>query len=141
MKVESGAIKEIFPFPEQVLGTFLQRVFQQSLQQRLEMVLDKARDISILAFLRTLQAARSQIIALADDLKTHGLTEHPEPLSAATSLLLDQNVEELFAPYLQERGHMDKEKESLEQLYTVLLLKFNMFHVSATLTRLILSEH
>ncbi|CAZ82768.1 unnamed protein product [Tuber melanosporum] len=128
MKAESRTIKEVFPFPEQVLGTFLQRVFQQSLQQRLEMVLEKTSTLSHLAFLRTLQASRACIIALADDLKSHGLTEHPGTLSSATTVLIDQNVEELFLPHLQVRGYMEKEKESLEQLYTGLLLKFHMSH-------------
>ncbi|KAL7269154.1 Exocyst complex component 5 [Rhizina undulata] len=128
MKTESKTIKEVFPFPEQVLGTFLQRVFQQSLQQRLEMVLDKTSTLSSLAFLRTLQASRACINSLAEDLKAHGLTENPGPLSPATSMLIDQNVEELFVPYLQDRGYMEKEKESLEQLYSGLLWKFSMFH-------------
>ncbi|PWW74402.1 exocyst complex component Sec10 [Tuber magnatum] len=128
MKVESQTIKEVFPFPEQVLGTFLQRVFQQSLQQRLEMVLEKTSTLSHLAFLRTLQASRGCVTALADNLKSHGLTEHPGTLSSTTTVLIDQNIEELFVPYLQDRGYIEKEKESLEQLYAGLLLKFNMFH-------------
>jgi hypothetical protein len=110
------------------LGTFLQRVFQQSLQQRLEMVLDKTLTLSPLAFLRTLQAARAAAITLAEDLKAHGLTEHPGPLSSSTTIVIDQNVEELFAPYLQDRGYMEKEKENIEQLYSGLLLKFSIFH-------------
>lgn len=129
LKMESETIKEVFPYPEAVLGTFLQRVFQQSLQQRLEMVLEHASNISTLAFLRTLQVSRAHVMTLSDDLKAHGLTEHPGPLSSGTTMLLDQNVEELFTPYLQDRGYMEKEKESLEQLYTGLLLKFHMFHV------------
>ncbi|KAA8894126.1 exocyst complex component Sec10-like protein [Sphaerosporella brunnea] len=128
LKVESKTIKEVFPYPEQVLGTFLQRVFQQSLQQRLEMVLDKTATLSPLAFLRTLQAARTAVINLADDLKSHGLTEYPGPLSSSTTMVVDQNVEELFVPYLQDRGYMEKEKESLEQLCSGLLLKFSIFH-------------
>ncbi|KAJ6190082.1 hypothetical protein N7519_000103 [Penicillium mononematosum] len=39
---ESAIIRRAFPYYEQVLGKFLQRVFQQSIQQRLEMVLEKA---------------------------------------------------------------------------------------------------
>ncbi|RPA93611.1 exocyst complex component Sec10 [Choiromyces venosus 120613-1] len=128
LKMESDTIKEVFPYPEAVLGTFLQRVFQQSLQQRLEMVLEHASNISTLAFLRTLQVSRAHVMTLSDDLKAHGLTEHPGQLSSGTTMLLDQNVDELFAPYLQDRGHMEKEKESLEQLYTGLLLKFHMLH-------------
>lgn len=133
MKAESITIKEVFPFPEQVLGTFLQRVFQQSLQQRLEMVLDKTSTLSPLAFLRTLQASRACVNTLADDLKAHGLTEHPGPLSSTTTVLIDQNVEELFVPFLQDRGYMEKEKESLEQLYSGILLKFGLFHVCSLL--------
>ncbi|CCX34869.1 exocyst complex component Sec10-like protein [Pyronema domesticum] len=128
LKVESETIKDVFPFPEQVLGTLLQRVFQQSLQQRLEMVLDKTATLSPLAFLRTLQASRAAVITLADDLKNHGLTEHPGPLSSATTMVIDQNVEELFIPYLQDRGYMERERESLEQLYSGILLKFSLFH-------------
>lgn len=128
LKVESKTIKDVFPYPEQVLGTFLQRVFQQSLQQRLEMVLEKTATLSPLAFLRTLQAARASVITLAEDLKAHGLTEHPGPLSSSTTMVVDQNVDELFVPYLQDRGYMEREKENLEQLFGGLLLKFSIFN-------------
>lgn len=92
------------------------------------MVLDKTATLSPLAFLRTLQASRASVITLAEDLKAHGLTEHPGPLSASTTMVVDQNVEELFVPYLQDRGYMEKEKDNLEQLYSGLLLKFSIFH-------------
>ena len=46
---ESFIIKRAFPFYEEVLARFVQRVFQQSIQQRLEMVLNKADSISSLA--------------------------------------------------------------------------------------------
>lgn len=128
LKDESKIIGQVFPNQEQVLGSFLQRIFQQSLQQQLENVLEATSALSPLAFLRTLQAARSAVVTLAEDLKDHGLTEHPDPLSSSTAMLLDQNVEELFVPYLQDRGYLDKEKESLEQLYSGLLLKFTLFH-------------
>lgn len=128
LKVESKTIKEVFPYPEQVLGTFLQRVFQQSLQQRLEMVLEKTATLSPLAFLRTLQASRASVNNMAEDLKAHGLTEHPGPLSSSTTTVVDQNIDELFIPYLQDRAYMEKEKDNLEQLYSGLLLKFSIFH-------------
>jgi exocyst complex component 5 len=124
---ESSIIKRAFPFYEQVLGKFIQRVFQQSIQQRLEMVLEKANSESSLAFLRSLQAARSYINALVDDLKTHGLTEHPETISSQTSLILDQQLEELFVPYFGS-SYIDKEKRNLEELYKSLMFKFELFH-------------
>lgn len=124
---ESSIIKRAFPFYEQVLGTFIQRVFQQSIQQRLELVLKKANSESNLAFLRSLQAARSYINALVDDLKAHGLTEHPEVISPQISLILDQQLEELFTPYLGA-SYIDNEKRNLEELYHSLMFKFELFH-------------
>ena len=126
---ESIIIKRAFPYSEQVLGRFLQRVFQQSVQQRLEMVLEKAGTISSLSFLRSLQAARSCISTLIDDLKAHGLTEHPEPVSAQTTVLLDQQFDDLFVPYFVGFSYLEREKKNLEELYSSLLFKFTIFHV------------
>ena len=124
----SDTIAKVFPQPEQVLGKFLQRVFQQSIQQRLEMVLQTTEKLSTLAYLRTLQAARVCIGQLVDELKAHGLTEHPSPLSSTTTIVIDQNLEELFLPYLAGSSYIDREKISLDQLYAGVLLKFNLFH-------------
>jgi len=125
---ESAIIKRAFPYPEQVLGKFLQRVFQQSIQQRLELVLEKAESESTLAYLRSLQAARSYISGLVEDLKAHGLTEHPDTVTSQTSQLLDQQLDELFTPYFGGSAYIDKEKHNLEELYMSLLFKFELFH-------------
>ena len=125
---ESAIIRRAFPFPEQVLGKFVQRVFQQSIQQRLELVLEKANSESTLAYLRSLQTARSYINSLVDDLKSHGLTEHPETISSTTAQILDQQLDELFTPYLGGSSYIDKEKRNLEELYKSLLFKFELFH-------------
>ncbi|KAJ5715674.1 uncharacterized protein N7483_012855 [Penicillium malachiteum] len=124
---ESAIIKRAFPYYEQVLGKFLQRVFQQSIQQRLEMVLEKASGVSSLAFLRCLQSSRGYISALVDDLKAHGLTEHPDPISSQTALLLDQQLEELFVPYFVGSSYIEREKRTLEDLFNALLFKFTSY--------------
>lgn len=124
---ESAIIKRAFPYYDQVLGKFLQRVFQQSIQQRLEMVLEKASGVSSLAFLRCLQSSRGYISALVDDLKAHGLTEHPEPISSQTALLLDQQLEELFVPYFVGSSYIEREKRTLEELFNALLFRFTSF--------------
>ncbi|KAK3330217.1 exocyst complex component Sec10-like protein [Apodospora peruviana] len=128
MQEESFIIKRAFPYYEKVLVKFIQRVFQQSIQQRLEMVLDKATTISSLAFLRSLHASRSYISALVEDLKTHGLTEHPEPCSSQIAQTLDQQLEELFVPYLVGNSYIDRERRSLEEMYNSLLFKFTLYH-------------
>lgn len=94
------------------------------------MVLEKANTLSSLAFLRSLQAARSYINNLVDDLKSHGLTEHPDPASLQISLVLDQQVDELFVPYIVGVSYIEREKKSLEELYSSLLFKFTIYHVS-----------
>ncbi|KAI5296656.1 Exocyst complex component 5 [Ascosphaera acerosa] len=125
---ESAIIKRAFPYYEQVLGKFLQRVFQQSIQQRLELVLDKASNVSSLAFLRSLQTSRSSISVLIDDMKVHGLTEHPEHISSQTALVLDQQLEDLFVPYFLGSSYIEREKKNLEELYMSLLFKFTSYH-------------
>lgn len=129
---ESVIIKRAFPYSEQVIGKFIQRIFQQSIQQRLEMVLEKANTISSLAYLRSLQTARSCINTLIDDLKAHGLTEHPEAISSQTSVILDQQFDDLFVPYFVGSSYIEREKRSLEELYSSLLFKYTIFHVSYT---------
>lgn len=125
---ESAIIKRAFPYYEQVLGKFVQRVFQQSIQQRLELVLDKASGVSSLAFLRSLQSSRNYISALVDDLKGHGLTEHPDQISSQSALVLDQQLEDLFVPYFVGSSYIERERKNLEELYTSLLFKFTTFH-------------
>ncbi|TKX26954.1 exocyst complex component SEC10 [Elsinoe australis] len=125
---ESFIIKRAFPYYEEVLGRFLQRVFQQSIQQKLEQVLDKAGAVSSLAFLRSLQSSKSYISSLVEDLKTHGLTEHPEPASATTAAILDQQLDDLFVPYFAGSSYIEREKRSLEELYSSLLFKFTTYH-------------
>jgi len=129
MQDESMIIKRAFPYSNQVLGKFLQRIFQQSIQQRLEIVLEKANAISSLAFLRSLQGARSCLSNLIDDLKAHGLTESPEPASPQIAIILDQQFDDLFVPFLVGSSYIEREKRSLEDLYSSLLFKFTIFHV------------
>ncbi|KAL1637126.1 Exocyst complex component 5 [Neofusicoccum ribis] len=124
---ESFIIKKAFPYCDEVLIRFLQRVFQQSIQARLEMVLEKANSISSLAFLRSLQAARSYIGSLIEDLKAHGLTEHPEPVTSQVAAMLDQQLEDLFIPYLLGSSYIEREKKNLEELYSSLLFKFTVY--------------
>ena len=125
---ESFIIRRAFPYYEEVLARFLQRIFQQSVQQRLEMVLNKADSMSSLAFLRSLQASRSYIAALVEDLKAHGLTEHPEAASSVTAALLDQQLDELFVPYFTGSSYIEREKRNLSELFEGLLFKYTIYH-------------
>lgn len=128
MQEESFIIKRAFPYYEVVLTKFIQRIFQQSIQQRLEMVLEKADSMSSLALLRSLHSSRSYILNLTEELKAHGLTEHPEPCSVHTAQSLDHQLDELFVPYLVGSSYIDRERKNLEELYSSLLFKFSIYH-------------
>jgi hypothetical protein len=45
------------------------------------------------------------------------------------SATLDQNLDDLFVPYLENSRYIDREIKSLQELYSSLLYKFNGFHV------------
>ncbi|KAJ8603893.1 hypothetical protein MRB53_042028 [Persea americana] len=140
LEEESFSIKKIFPFHELVLVRFIQRIFQQSIQQKLELVLEKARSVSPLAFLRTLHSSRSYMSSMVEDLKIHGLTEHPEIASVQASTALDQQLEELFVPQLAGSAYIESERKSLEELYGSLLYKFSLYHVcTSTIRRIMLT--
>jgi len=133
---ESFIIKRAFPYYEEVLARFVQRVFQQSIQQRLEMVLSKADDVSSLAYLRSLQASRAYISSLVEDLKAHGLTEHPENISSVITAVLDQQLDELFVPYFTGSSYIEREKRNLAELFEGLLFKFAAYHARRRKTQL-----
>jgi len=93
------------------------------------MVLDKAGSISSLSFLRALQSSRSYISSLVDDLKVHGLLDHPEPAAPPVAANMDQQLDDLFVPYLSGSSYIEREKRNLDELYSSLLFKFTIYHV------------
>ena len=112
-----------------LVGNYIPAKVTVQIQQRLELVLNKASSISSLAYLRSLQANRSYIGNLVEDLKAHGLTDNPEPASTETAAMLDQQLEDLFVPYLMGSTYIEREKRNLDELYSSLLLKFTIYHV------------
>lgn len=93
------------------------------------MVLEKANTVSSLAFLRSLQAAQSCMSTLIEDLKAHGLTSHPDAISSQITIILEQQFDDLFVPYFVGSSYIEREKRSLEELYSSLLFKYTIFHV------------
>ncbi|UZJ52417.1 hypothetical protein CBS101457_001737 [Exobasidium rhododendri] len=85
VEVEAQIISAVFPNPLIVMSTFLQRVFAQSVQGYVEVLMRKAAEVgaaatlpgtttsseSHLAFLRTLQLARNMSLHLVNDLKVY----------------------------------------------------------------------
>jgi hypothetical protein len=139
VKDEAQIIQAVFPNPGVVMRVFLQRVFAQVVQQHLEALLDRASATSTLASLRLLHIAHRLMTALADDLKafdfapavsTGGVGRAAAVSSDVTvAQTLDACVDETFAPYLEGKRYLDRERKSLGELYGGYLLRFTRYHV------------
>ncbi|KAK9431183.1 exocyst complex component Sec10-domain-containing protein [Lipomyces doorenjongii] len=133
VKKESLIIKRVFPHPDSVLRVFLQRLFAQTIQQRIELILSHAKSISTLAYLRTLQNAHSEIGALVEDLKA--ILKPDLDTGGGLSMLLDQNMQDLFVPYIENRQYIDTERRNLQELGSAMLASFNNYHLSRKTTK------
>ncbi|ORY81928.1 exocyst complex component Sec10-like protein [Protomyces lactucae-debilis] len=126
LKDEFQMMHRIFPKAVTVKSLFLQRIFAQTIQLRLEEVLTYAENTSTLAYLRTLQNTHSLVGALVDTVKNMPSSETEDSQLLIT--VLDTNEEDLFVPYLESGRYVEKEKKSLSELYSSLLYKFTRFH-------------
>ncbi|CAG8657677.1 3453_t:CDS:10, partial [Dentiscutata heterogama] len=138
---EAQIINVVFPDPVGVMQVFLQRIFAQLIQTYLESLLSHAESNSTLAYLRSLVAAHTATKELVEDLK--GLDMRQKGLSDTSYLdandasqqnsgtiaeILEQCIRDLFVPYTEGDRYIEKEKKSLGELYSSLLLQFTAYH-------------
>ncbi len=113
----------------------------KQVQTYLESLLTHAENDSTLAYLRSLTAVYTATTELVDDLKSLDMKQKknvtPSKIAEEGSRknntiaeLLDQCIEDLFVPYTEGDRYIEKEKKSLNELYSSLLLQFNAYHVS-----------
>nr|CAG8602454.1 11762_t:CDS:10 [Entrophospora candida] len=127
---EAININAVFPNPIGVMQVFL----QQSL-------LSHAENNSTLAYLRSLAAVRAATTDLVTSLKSVEIrqegstkdnvnTKNEEDTKKNNTIaeVLDQCIEDLFVPYTEGERYLEKEKRSLMELYSSLLLKFTAYH-------------
>ncbi|KAI0346802.1 exocyst complex component Sec10 [Trametopsis cervina] len=148
---EVQIVQAVFPNPPYVMQVFLQRVFAQSIQQQLELLVSRGAAISDLAFLRMLQMVHHQTTTLVEDLKGYelpsiiprspvdsidfGLTLSTATKSSATAAtaatvgtMLETAMEELFVPYTEGQRYLERESKSLSELYASFLTNFTRYH-------------
>ncbi|CAG8625343.1 11133_t:CDS:10, partial [Racocetra persica] len=140
VKQEAEVINVVFPDPVGVMQVFLQRIFAQLIQTYLESLLLHAENNSTLAYLRCLVAAHIATKELVEDLK--GLDMRQKGLSNTSYLdaneashnsgtiaeILEQCIRDLFVPYTEGDRYIEKEKKSLGELYSSLLLQFTAYY-------------
>ncbi|KTW26572.1 exocyst subunit SEC10 [Pneumocystis jirovecii RU7] len=132
VKTEYKIIRNVFPNSSAVFQVFLQRIFAQSIQLRLEEIIGYAELNSTLAYLRVLQATHSSLTNLVEDLKSFEQMFMSSDLtnesSSLASYVLEQCLNDLFVPYLEGSRYIEKEKKSLDELYSSFLCNFNAYH-------------
>ncbi|KIY74226.1 exocyst complex component Sec10 [Cylindrobasidium torrendii FP15055 ss-10] len=149
---EAQIVKAVFPNPPVVMQVFLQRVFAQSIQQHMEMLLHRANTMSDICYLRILQMVHVQTASLVEDLKAYELP----PVSArapaydaaelrrsiiganqviggaanmaTTGAMLETAMEELFVPYTEGQRYLERESKSIGSLFVGLLTAFTRYH-------------
>ncbi|GJE84255.1 exocyst complex component Sec10 [Phanerochaete sordida] len=149
---EVQIVQAVFPNPAYVMQVFLQRVFAQSIQQQLELLVNKAASFSDLAFLRILQMVHQQTAHLVEDLKNYELPaviprspvdkgDFSSQLNSAASgsvattatavtvsTMLETAMEELFVPYTEGQRYLERESKSLSELFASFLTNFTRYH-------------
>ncbi|KAF8514881.1 exocyst complex component Sec10 [Hysterangium stoloniferum] len=148
---EAQIVQAVFPNPPMVLQVFLQRVFAQSIQQYLELLLSKASNISQLSFLRMLHLSHSQTSTLVESLKAYDLSHVTARLASdravtdgliasnapgapgqvvSVSTMLEAAIEELFMPFTEGQKYLERESKNLAELYSSYLYRFTRYHES-----------
>ncbi|CAO3611897.1 unnamed protein product [Cunninghamella echinulata] len=133
---EAEIISAVFPQPIVVLQVFLQRVFAQSIQDQVELLLSNAQNISNLAYLRTLASTHAATKRLVDNLKVYLEKElsnvnasDDNKLVASTSSdeTLDRCMDDLFVPYTEGNRYLAKERACLNELFGNIIKEFLNF--------------
>ncbi|KAF8977784.1 Exocyst complex component 5 [Entomortierella lignicola] len=137
---EAEIISMVFPNPAAVFQVFIQRIFGQSIQQFIETLLERAQAKSTLAYLRTLSSIHEQTILLVEDLKKceetlkAGINANIKGsnVSVTTQPLaqtLDRCLDDLFVPFLEGDRYLEKELNSLCEIYDSRLAKFTAYQL------------
>ncbi|KAI7890173.1 exocyst complex component Sec10-domain-containing protein [Mucor mucedo] len=123
---EAGIISSVFPQPATVMQVLLQRIFAQSIQDHIELLLSRSKKYSRLAYLRTLASTHAETKRLIENLKFYcdkevSLKDAADVNGLVTSAspdeTLDRCMDDLFVPYTEGDRYIKKEIESLHKLF------------------------
>ncbi|KAJ3054447.1 Exocyst complex component 5 [Rhizophlyctis rosea] len=111
---EWAIIYEVFPNSASVMQQFVQRIFAQLVQTRIENTLQKAQDRSSLAYLRKLSACHAATAQLVADLHKLDDSIIAQNLGGpALTGILNRSFEDLFVPYVEGDRYIEVEEQCL----------------------------
>lgn len=137
---EWEVINQVFPNALSVMQNFLQRIFAQSIQNFLEVVLKHAAKLSKEEYLESLAICHSETASLVADL--HDFDEYVVAKSfgiPSLTILINRSFEDLFVPYIDSNRYILAEKDWMVSKFGEHLAAFNSFLVQLISFRLLAS--
>lgn len=119
-------IRKVFQSTLNVSTVFLQRTFAERIQQRLEMLIQTAENISVLAYLRVLNVCYSKVGVLIKNIK-ESANRLELDADGALATLLDQNYTDMFAPYIEDGRYFEAEKKNVNEIMDDLITSINSY--------------
>ena len=128
---EWEGIKRIFPNALSVMHNFVQRIFDQSIQNFLEILLNAQLAKSPLSYLVALSIAHTETANLVKDLCEFDKRDIASAEGAVSlSSIIARSFEDLFVPYIDNERYITSERECLAAAFKTHLEAFNLFLVN-----------
>ncbi|KAG0169430.1 Exocyst complex component 5 [Apophysomyces sp. BC1034] len=130
---EAEIISNVFPQPATVMQVFLQRIFAQSIQNHIELLLSRTEEHSHLAYLRTLASTHAETKRLVENLKFYCdkqvSLKNSSDVSGLVSTIspdetLDRCMDDLFVPYTEGERYLTREESALKELFGRIIAEF-----------------
>lgn len=136
VKNESKVVKRVFEErAPQVIQLFMQRIFAQKIEAKIDHLLAASQSLSNLAYVRMLHALYSLLGQFIKDLSEFFQLLEIDVDNVLTASL-EQSYSELFSKYLYDRTkYFDVEKKSLETILFEKTANFNMKYERSTRSR------
>lgn len=123
---EWDVIYHVFPNSINVIQVFVQRIFAQSIQNFIEVLMQEALEISPQIYLEILTHAHNETYELVVDM--HHFDEvviSPLVGARALTVILDRSFEDLFVPYIDEERYITAESKWLVESFKIEMNSFS----------------
>lgn len=139
---ETVVIVEVFREPVSVLQVFVQRIFAQQIQTKIEQLLKNSYATSTLAYLRALNALYITTGNFTKNLKNFFQASlKGDARLEELNIILDQSFSDLFTSHLVDSKYFDLEKKTLESIFYTVTSKYEQLNESKIQNKLTARLH
>ncbi|KAK6455324.1 exocyst complex component SEC10 [Scheffersomyces xylosifermentans] len=127
IKSRARVIQQVFEDPEPVLKIFIQRIYAQIVQNKVNTLLQFSLSVSTLAHVRILHILYILVGDFTKDVKEFLATNEFDKENELSSIL-DQSFYDLFIEYTSDTVYFAREKKNLEEIIYEIVHKFNEYN-------------